>query len=213
MSIGFSVYREKMIQNQLIGRGISDKRVLDAMMKVERHRFVDEALQPRAYNDCALPIGYGQTISQPYIVALTLENLKLKGDEKVLEIGTGSGYQTALLAELSGSVFSIERISQLASQARNRLDELGYINVAIRVSDGTLGWKEFAPFDAIVVSAASKKIPERLLEQLSISGKLIIPIGGSFGQKLKIFENENNKIEEKTICNCIFVPLISEKNS
>jgi len=211
MGIGFSAQREKMVNDQLKARDITDELVLDAMQKVERHRFVDEALHPRAYNDSALPVGQGQTISQPYIVALTLQNLNPTPDSKVLEIGTGTGYQTALLAEICASVFSIERIPQLASRARKILDELGYTNIAIRVSDGSLGWREYAPFDRIVVAAASSEVPETLIEQLAPSGRLIAPIGNKTGQKLTLFKKKDDKVKVKTICNCIFVPLIREK--
>jgi len=211
MGIGFSAQREKMVNDQLKARDITDELVLDAMQKVERHRFVDEALHPRAYNDSALPVGQGQTISQPYIVALTLQNLNPTPDSKVLEIGTGTGYQTALLAEICASVFSIEGIPQLASRARKILDELGYTNIAIRVSDGSLGWREYAPFDRIVVAAASSEVPETLIEQLAPSGRLIAPIGNKTGQKLTLFKKKDDKVKVKTICNCIFVPLIREK--
>jgi len=211
MGIGFSAQREKMVNDQLKARDITNELVLDAMQKVERHRFVDEALHPRAYNDSALPVGQGQTISQPYIVALTLQNLNPTPDSKVLEIGTGTGYQTALLAEICASVFSIERIPQLASRARKILDELGYTNIAIRVSDGSLGWREYAPFDRIVVAAASSEVPETLIEQLAPSGRLIAPIGNKTGQKLTLFKKKDDKVKVKTICNCIFVPLIREK--
>jgi len=211
MGIGFSTHREQMVQNHLMGRDIADRLVLDAMLRVERHRFVDEALYPRAYNDCALPIGSGQTISQPYIVALMLQQLNLSESTKILEIGTGSGYQTAILAEICDSVFSIERLAPLASKARKTLDELGYTNIAIRVSDGGLGWKEYAPFDAIIISAASDGIPETLLDQLAPEGKLIVPIGGKHGQKLTIFNRSDDKFNKQSICNCIFVPLIREK--
>ena len=213
MAVGFSAYREKMVKAQLMNRDIADQRVLDAMLKVERHRFVDEALHARAYSDNALPIGYDQTISQPYIVALTLQNLWLKGKEKVLEVGTGSGYQTALLAEITSSVFSIERIKPLAVKARKILDKLGYMNIAIRISDGSLGWKEFAPFDAIIVSAADDEIPEKLLEQLAPGGRLIIPVGGRNNQKLTLIERTDDTYNTRTICNCIFVPLIREKST
>jgi protein-L-isoaspartate(D-aspartate) O-methyltransferase len=163
----YSGLRQWMVKTQIAARGIRDERVLKVMGTVPRHLFVDEALQDQAYNDYPLPIGEGQTISQPFIVALMVEALKLKGDERVLEIGTGSGYQTAVLCGLSDKVFSIERCSALASRARKILDKLNYYNALLTVGDGTLGWKDEAPFDAIIVSASSPEIPQPLIQQLS----------------------------------------------
>jgi len=166
-----------MVDTQIRSRGIKDERVLKAMGSVPRHLFIEEALRDQAYNDNPLPIGDNQTISQPYIVALMTEALELRGREKVLEIGTGSGYQTAILAELADQVFSIERIAFLASKARRVLDQLKYFNVAIRVGDGTYGWREESPFDAILIAAGAPDIPKKLLEQLKIGGRLVIPVG------------------------------------
>ncbi|MCX7816451.1 MAG: protein-L-isoaspartate(D-aspartate) O-methyltransferase [Syntrophales bacterium] len=209
----FRKQRQKMVETQIRARGIRDERVLSAMEKIPRHLFVEEALADQAYNDNPLPIGEGQTISQPYIVALMTEALALTGKEKVLEIGTGSGYQTAILAELCDSVFSIERIASLANAARKILDQLGYYNVAIRVGDGTLGWKEEAPFDAIIVTAGAPRIPKTLVEQLVTGGRMVIPVGGRFSQELikitKKSENSDDIIKEH-LCGCRFVDLIGE---
>jgi len=205
--------RMKMVTSQLISRGISDDRVLKAMEKIPRHLFVDEGLQDQAYADNPLPIGDRQTISQPYIVALMTEALELKGNEKVLEIGTGSGYQAAILAELSERVFSIERIGSLADKARKVLESLNYYNVLIRVGDGTYGWREESPFDAIIVTAGAPDVPRTLLEQLAIGGSLVVPIGDRYTQKLlkltRTSENLDNT-EKKDLGGCRFVNLIGE---
>lgn len=197
-----------MVDEQLIKRGIKEERVLAAMRKVPRHLFVEEALQQRAYGDHALPIGEKQTISQPYMVALMTESLSLSGSEKVLELGTGSGYQTAILAELSTRVFSIERIKGLAHKARKILESLRYLNVVIRLKDGTYGWKEEAPFDVILVAAGAPEIPSLLIEQLKIGGRLVIPIGGRNSQVLKRVVREDKGIVEEDLSSCIFVPLV-----
>lgn len=180
----FLKQRMKMVDTQIRARGITDEGVLKAMEKVPRHLFVDNGLIDQAYNDNPLPIGDRQTISQPYIVALMTAALNLTGKEKILEIGTGSGYQTAILAELSERVFSIERIASLAAGARKNLDSLNYFNVAIRVGDGTYGWREESPFDGIIVTAGAPKVPKILLEQLAVGGRLIIPTGGRVSQEL-----------------------------
>ncbi|NVM04391.1 MAG: protein-L-isoaspartate(D-aspartate) O-methyltransferase [Candidatus Helarchaeota archaeon] len=206
--INFSHAREKMVLEQIEKRGIKDSRVLAAMKKVERHKFVDEGLQDRAYKDSPLPIGQSQTISQPYIVALMTEKLELKENEKVLEIGTGSGYQAAVLAELCEKVFSIERDPFLAKRARKTLDELGYGNIIIKVSDGTLGWKEFAPYDGIIVTAGAPMIPHNLLAQLRENGKLVIPVGDMHTQRLCVVTKKMGKYSTEEVCNCAFVPLI-----
>ncbi len=206
----YETARKRMVLTQLIDRGIFDKRVLKVMEEVPRHLFVDEALRDKAYGDFPLPIGEGQTISQPYIVALMTEALELKEDDKVLEIGTGSGYQTCILAKLAREVFSIERVPTLAKKAKAVLSELGCENVHIRVSDGTLGWEEEAPFDAIIVTAASPKVPPKLLEQLKISGRLVIPIGDRFSQELiKIVKNERS-VTQRNLGSCRFVPLLGK---
>jgi protein-L-isoaspartate(D-aspartate) O-methyltransferase len=204
----YSVARNKMVRDQLINRGIKDQKVLDAMAKIPRHLFVEQALRDRAYGDYPLPIGEKQTISQPYIVALMTEALKLSGDEKVLEIGTGSGYQTAILAELAIKVYSIERIKSLSKMARKNLDKLKYHNTVLKVFDGTYGWKEEAPFNAIMVTAASPNIPETLVDQLAINGRMVIPVGGSFSQNLiKVVKNEEG-IKTSNLSGCVFVKLI-----
>jgi len=204
----FSHAREKMVEEQIKGRGIKDTRVLEAMKKVERHKFVDEGLHHRAYSDSPLPIGKSQTISQPYIVALMVEKLELKGNEKVLEIGTGSGYLSAILSELCEKVFSIERDTFLAKRARKTLDELCYHNVIVKINDGTLGWKEFAPYDGIIVSAGSPMIPHNLLDQLRENGKLVIPVGDMHQQRLCAVTKKKGRYSTEEVCNCVFVPLI-----
>ena len=206
----FALARKKMVQEQLVARGIKDKRVLDAMMKVPRHLFVEEGLWHQAYGDFPLPIGEGQTISQPYIVALMTEALQLTGDDKVLEIGTGSGYQAAILAELTTHVFSIERISSMASKARKILDELGYANVLIRVSDGTLGWQEEAPFAGIIVTAGAPAIPPILVEQLEVEGRLVIPVGNEYSQTLLRVVKQEKGYRERDLGGVRFVKLIGD---
>ena len=206
-----------MVEEQLGKRGIKDLRVLEAMGKVPRHVFVEEALWERAYGDHALPIGEKQTISQPYMVGVMTEALSLKGTEKVLEIGTGSGYQTAILAELSGRVFSIERIKTLAHRSRDLLDHLHYRNVLIKHFDGTYGWKESAPFDVILVTAGSPSIPEGLIDQLKEGGRLVIPVGDRVSQVLKKIRKTREGNLTTSLTPCIFVPLIGafgwDKNS
>jgi len=198
-----------MVEQQLIPRGIKNQRVLNAFLKVERHKFIPEGLRESAYADFPVPIGEGQTISQPYIVALMTETLDLAGDEKVLEIGTGSGYQTAILAELTKEVYTIERLGDLSGKAKLVLDELGYTRVKMKAGDGTLGWKEFAPFDRIIVTAAASKAPEPLIEQLEDNGKFIMPIGETFSQVLTLIEKKEGRIEYTKICGCVFVPLLT----
>lgn len=203
----------RMINTQLVARGISDERVVKAMATVPRHLFVDEGLQGQAYSDSPLPIGSRQTISQPYIVALMTEALALQGTEKVLEIGTGCGYQTAVLAELAERVLSIERIASLAFRAQRTLDALHYYNILFRVGDGTYGWSEEAPFDAILTTAGAPTIPETLTGQLSVGGKLIIPVGGRSAQtlvKVTRLSEEAGDIRTEDLCACRFVALIGE---
>jgi len=200
--------RLKMVDEQLAVRGIKDRRVLSAMGRVPRHLFVEEALRDSAYGDHALPIGEQQTISQPYMVALMSETLALKGSERVLEIGTGSGYQTAVLAELAAQVYSIERIDSLAAKARRLLASLGYRNITIKVFDGTYGWKEEAPFDAILVTAGSPEIPMPLTEQLKEGGRMVIPVGERTTQVLKKVTKTSAGIEVTGLTGCVFVPLI-----
>jgi protein-L-isoaspartate(D-aspartate) O-methyltransferase len=200
--------KELMVQEQIQARGIKDQLVLEAMRRVPRHRFVDDSLQGQAYNDYPLPIFGGQTISQPYMVALMTECLGLKGGEKILEVGTGSGYQAAVLAELAGKVYSIEREPYLARMARRVLSELKYENVIIKIGDGTLGWREFAPYDGIIVTAGSPVVPKPLQEQLKDGGRLVIPVGSSAFQNLICIEKTGSKIKSREVCGCTFVPLI-----
>ncbi|MFA5356139.1 MAG: protein-L-isoaspartate(D-aspartate) O-methyltransferase [Candidatus Omnitrophota bacterium] len=202
-----------MVEEQLLPRGISDPGVIDAFYKIERHLFVPEKGRVSAYADFPVPIGEGQTISQPYIAALMTESLGLTGKEKVLEVGTGSGYQTAILAELAGEIYSIERIRQLAEKAGKTLAGLGYKNIKIKNDDGALGWKEAAPFDRIIITAATPRIPAPLIEQLADNGKLILPLGESFSQVLTLVEKKEGKLEHKNICGCVFVPLISNRDT
>jgi protein-L-isoaspartate(D-aspartate) O-methyltransferase len=205
----FDTMRERMVETQIKARGINDTRVLSAMLRVERHRFVPREYQSSAYSDQPLPIGEGQTISQPYIVALMTELLELKGDEKVLEVGTGSGYQAAILAELAKEVYSIEIIESLASTAKKRLLELGYQNIRVKAGDGYLGWPEAAPFDAIIITCAPDHIPNPLLEQLKEGGRFVLPVAGD-GQQLKKIVKRLGKIESTDIAPVIFVPMIGE---
>ena len=208
----FAIARERMVADQLRARGITDPRVLTAMGRVPRHRFVEEALAARAYGDYPLPIGEKQTISQPYMVALMTQALELVGGERVLEVGTGSGYQTAILAELATKVYSVERIRSLADRARAILEELGYYNVLIRVGDGTLGWREEAPFDAVLVTAAAPEVPAPLVEQLKAGGRLVIPVGGSTAQVLKCLVKEpDGLVRESELVGCVFVKLVGEQ--
>lgn len=208
--MGFQELREFMVNTQLIPRGIKDERVLNAMRKVPRHLFVDESIQYKAYDDMALSIGEGQTISQPYMVAIMTELLELKGNEKVLEIGTGSGYQAAILAELSKEVYTIERVDILAKRAEERFHYLGYTNIQVKVGDGTLGWPEETPFDRIMITAAAPKIPDVLMEQLSEEGIIIAPVGERFSQQLLKRTKSMGKYSDEYHTPCIFVPLIGE---
>jgi len=204
----FDVARERMIQSHLVARGISDSRVLAAMRKVPRHLFVEEAFWERAYEDHSLPIGAKQTISQPYMVGRMTEALCLKGHERVLEIGTGSGYQTAVLAELAARVFSIERIRSLAERARRIIEGLHYHNVLIRVGDGTYGLKDEGPFDAILIAAASPQIPTSLADQLKDGGVLIIPVGDRNNQVLQKGVKKRGELLLTPLTGCVFVPLL-----
>ena len=205
----FSVARRRMIEEQLEGRGIRNARVLEAMAAVPRHRFVDSSLWPRAYGDHALPTVEGQTISQPWIVARMLELAELASDHRVLEIGTGSGYQTALLARLVDRVFSVERVAALLRSARARLDALGATNVALRHGDGSLGWQEFAPYARVLVTAAAPRVPQALLDQLGDRGVLVIPVGGPRLQHLEVWRRAaGDRWEKATHGECRFVPLV-----
>ncbi|MGD0660367.1 MAG: protein-L-isoaspartate(D-aspartate) O-methyltransferase [Syntrophorhabdales bacterium] len=202
--------RQQMVET-LVERGIRDRRVIEAFRKVPRHLFLDEALWPQAYSDHPLPIGERQTISQPYIVALMTEALGLTGMEKVLEIGTGSGYQTAILAELADCVYSLERLPDLAKRARKVLDQLKYTNVVIRIGDGTAGWRDESPFAGIIVTAAAPGAPDPLMQQLEIGGKLVIPIGDEQFQDLLVYFKEGeDRYREQNLGGCRFVKLIGE---
>lgn len=206
----YKIARQRMVETQLIPKGVKDKRVLDAMRKVPRHLFVDEAFYGQAYSDFPLPIGEEQTISQPFMVAMMTEALELKRDEVVLELGTGSGYQTAILAELCRKVYSIERISSLAGRARKVLDKLGYGNVLVKIGDGTLGWKEESPFDAIIVTAGAPEVPRPLVDQLKTGGRLVIPVGGELMQSLIRVRKTEEGMEKEDMGGCRFVKLIGE---
>lgn len=201
--------RRAMVDNQIKKRGVSDQRLLDALNKVERHLFVPEGYRSQAYADHPLPIGENQTISQPYIVALMTEWLQLDGDEKVLEIGTGSGYQAAVLAELAAEVFTIEIVEPLAKHSENLLDSLGYENVTVRCGDGYAGWAEQAPFDAIIVTCAPPEIPQPLIEQLADGGRMVVPVG-DFWQELVLIEKFGDDIFETNILPVRFVPMTGD---
>ena len=207
----FNRLRERMVTEQLTQRDITDERVLAAMRKVARHKFVPLYVKMFAYNDSPLPIGYDQTISQPYIVALMTQLLELEGNEKVLEIGTGSGYQAAVLSLLCREVYTIELLQPLADSTRKRLKQLGYRNVAVRHGDGYLGWPKYAPFDAIIVTAAPEEIPPKLVEQLKEGGRLVLPVGKYF-QTLKVVRKVRGQIKEESIIPVRFVPMIKPEN-
>jgi protein-L-isoaspartate(D-aspartate) O-methyltransferase len=205
-----SALRMRMVEDQLRGRDIVDQRVLDAMERVPRELFVPEGERRRAYDDAALPIGFGQTISQPYMVARICEVLGLRGDERVLDVGSGSGYQAAVLAELAGEVFTIERIPELAEQARANLAAAGYEYVSVHVGDGTLGLPEQAPFDAIAVAAAAPGLPPQLYDQLESRGRLAVPVGGRGGQRLELIVRSPEGPAVVRSVPCRFVPLVGE---
>jgi protein-L-isoaspartate(D-aspartate) O-methyltransferase len=207
----FATLRQKMVDAQLRARGIRDERVLAAMGKVPRHLFVADEYGDSAYEDHPLPIGSGQTVSQPYIVAFMLEALALDGSETVLEVGTGSGYLTALLAELARQVYSVERIESLARAADGMLQRLGYGNASLMVGDGSLGLVEYAPFDGIVVSAAAPIIPQPLLEQLVDGGRMVIPVGPAHAQELKLVRKQGGRVTVANLEGCRFVPLIGQQ--
>jgi protein-L-isoaspartate(D-aspartate) O-methyltransferase len=200
-----------MIETQVKARNIIDSRLIEAMQKIPRHIFVEEAMAAQAYSDTSLPIGEKQTISQPYMVALMIEMLQLTGSEKVLEIGTGSGYQTAILALLAARVYTIERLRPLALKARKALDSLGLLNINMRIEDGTAGWEAEAPFDAIIVSAGAPDVPRQFVEQLSVGGRLVIPVGNQSEQVLaKISRGVDSALVREDFVNCRFVKLIGQ---
>jgi protein-L-isoaspartate(D-aspartate) O-methyltransferase len=205
----FSRARQTMVDRHIKTRGIDDPQVLAALLKVPRHLFVEDALRGQAYGDFSLPIGDKQTISQPYIVALMTAALQLKRDDRVLEIGTGSGYQTAILAQLVSRIFTIERLPQLARRARKILDSISCAHVQLRVGDGTLGWPEEAPFDAIIVTAGAPKVVEVYCRQLALGGRLVIPVGGAGGQQLRrVTRISAEEYRDEDLVACRFVPLI-----
>lgn len=205
-----STIRKKMVYEQLVSRGITHQQTLAAMMEVPRHLFVDDALRGRAYGDHPLPIAGGQTISQPFIVAWMTQMLDLKGGEKVLEIGTGSGYQAAVLSRICGSVYTVERVNSLLAGARRIFSGLRYYNIQARLDDGTAGWKEYAPFDAIMVTAGGPEIPEPLIDQLAEAGRMVIPVGGREVQSLQLVKKEDGKISVQNLQEVRFVNLIGK---
>ena len=208
--MNFAERRERMVRDQIAARGIEDKNVLKALREVERHKFVPERYQDEAYNDYPLPIGEGQTISQPYTVALMTEILELDPNDRVLEIGTGSGYQAAVLGEICRQVYTIEIVEQLGNRARKVLSELGYNNVKVNIGDGYQGWKAHSPFDAIIVTCAPTRIPKPLQEQLAEGGRMVIPVGGSFSQELVLLIKKKGKITQKDIVPVRFVPMMNK---
>jgi len=203
----YAALRKRMVEQQLSARGIKNSDILEVFYRLERHKFMPEELANAAYSDFPLPIGEGQTISQPYIVALMVDNLNLSGSEKVLEIGTGSGYQTAVLAELAAEVCSVEVRVNLAENTQALLSELGYANIKIKVGDGSMGWVEEAPFDRIIISAATTRIPLPLVDQLKEGGRIILPQGSGFRQALTYADKIDGKLKTKEICGCVFVPM------
>jgi protein-L-isoaspartate(D-aspartate) O-methyltransferase len=208
----FARLRQNMVETQLMPRGITDQKVLEAFYNVPRHLFVNPELQPEAYNDGPLPIGRAQTISQPYIVALMTESLGLNGNEKILEIGTGSGYQTAILAEIAEHVYTIERFEHLSMKASSLLNSLGYENISYKVGDGSRGWPEEAPFDDILVTAAARRLPEPLLEQLANNSKMVIPVGDTKSQVILVISKDSRgNISKQETVGCRFVPLVEEE--
>lgn len=211
-NINFEMERKHMVNTQIRARGIDEQPVLDAMLKVPRHLFIPDYLINQAYRDGPLPIGYGQTISQPYIVAYMTSALKLKKTDKVLEIGTGSGYQAAVLAEIVDSVFTVEIVPELAERAEKLLKQLGYKNVWVKSGDGYFGWEEHAPYDKIIVTAAPEEVPQPLIDQLKEGGRMIIPVGGVYSyQYLVLVEKKKGQVIEKTMLPVRFVPFTRKK--
>lgn len=203
----FTGARHAMVESQIAGRGVTNKQVLDAMKKVPRHQFVPDIYKPEAYQDRPLPIGMDQTISQPYIVGYMTEAISPENDDVVLEIGTGSGYQAAVLAEIVKEVYTLEIIPQLGKEAKERLEKMGYKNIHCRVSDGYYGWQKYAPFDAIIVTAAAERIPQPLVDQLAEGGRMIIPVGPAFDvQNLVLLIRKNGEIKTKKLFGVRFVP-------
>ncbi|MEN8190321.1 MAG: protein-L-isoaspartate(D-aspartate) O-methyltransferase [Thermodesulfobacteriota bacterium] len=210
MSDSFQTVREKMVREQLVARGISDPATLAAMSEVPRHLFVDQAQQGRAYGDHPLPISSQQTISQPYIVAIMTQALALTGSERVLEVGTGSGYQAAILSRLCGQVYTVERINVLLTGARKTFDQLRYYNILSRLDDGTMGWPDQSPFDGIIVTAGGPEVPQPLIDQLAEGGRMVIPVGSQGAQDLLLVTKTEDNIETRTIERVRFVDLIGQ---
>ncbi len=207
----YSVARRRMVENQIKSRNITDPAVLEAMLKTPRHLFVDEGLRQHAYSDATLPIGEKQTISQPFMVAAMTQALELKGTERILEIGTGSGYQTAVLSPLVSRVYTIERIASLASRARRVFDQLRLTNINAKVGDGTIGWRDQAPFDGIIVTAGAPEVPTEFLDQLAVGAPLVVPVGSLDCQVLlRVRRTEDGRFEREELMDCRFVPLIGE---
>ncbi len=198
----------RMVEEQLLPRGIKDPNIIEAMQTVPRHLFVDDALYGRAYADHPLPIGGGQTISQPYIVAAMTQALQLEGGERVLEVGTGSGYQAAILSRICGQVYTVERVNSLLSRARQVFDRLHYYNIRSKLDDGSAGWAKYQPFDAIIVTAGGPQVPQPLVEQLRVGGRMVIPVGDQSLQQLQLVEKEAEAVKITTLETVRFVPLL-----
>jgi len=207
----FAIDRNRMVAEQLIGRGIKNLRVLNTFREVPRHKFIQDTFLHHAYNDHPVPIGLDQTISQPYMVAVMTEYLDVQENHKVLEIGTGSGYETAILAKLAKTVYTVERIRELANRARLTLAKMGYKNIRYKIDDGSLGWKEFAPYDRIIVTAASEFMPTALQAQLVHNGKIIAPVGKNGSQVLTLGVYNGTRLIQRKLFDCSFVPLVSSK--
>jgi protein-L-isoaspartate(D-aspartate) O-methyltransferase len=208
----FKELRENMVRTQIVSRGITDKAVIEAMKKVERHLFVPEVYIQQAYGDHPLPIGYGQTISQPFIVAFMTEILKLDKSSKVLEVGTGSGYQAAILAEICDSVYTVEIVEELGDRAKRLFKELGYNNIKVKIGDGYEGWDKYSPYDAIIVTCAPTHVPEPLEDQLKEGGRMIIPVGERYIQELVLLTKKNDTLRQSSVLDVRFVPMVDEKD-
>ena len=208
----FAVERERMVKEQIAMRGVTDERVLRAMRKVPREQFVPEQIRGQSYSDGPLPIGYDQTISQPFVVAFMTEKLRLRPTDRVLEIGTGSGYQAAILAELAAKVYTIEIVEPLGKRAAQTLQRLGYKNVQVKIGDGYQGWPEYAPFDAVIVTCAPDHVPRPLVEQIKEGGRIIIPVGPAGDQTLYLLEKKNDRLEQRNVLPVSFVPMTGEAN-
>ncbi|MEO0081141.1 MAG: protein-L-isoaspartate(D-aspartate) O-methyltransferase [candidate division WOR-3 bacterium] len=211
--VNFEKARQLMVEEQIRARGVRDKQVLEAMLVVERHLFVPEAMWHQAYEDHPLPIGHGQTISQPYMVAVMTEALSVGPEHRVLEIGTGSGYQTAVLARLAGEVYTVEIVRELSLAARMVLQRLGYRNIRFRIGDGNLGWPEFAPFDRILVTAAAETMPQVLADQLADRGRIVVPVGPPGMQTLTLGVKHGKRMVQRGLMSCVFVPFVRQEQA